>query len=326
MFKTNGLEINVDGMTLLNDLKFSLAQNGINLLSTIKPGINNIQFSCPSHKGGQEHSPSCGMSTVTTYKDGKEYPAGIIHCFTCGFTCTLPEFISYCFGYQDGGMFGNRWLKANYRINLAQKERSFELHWNNSKEELPTIPEHILDEYRYYHDYMYKRGLTDEIIEQFDIGYDESTQELTIPISNLRGEVKWILRRSVKTKFYKLPEAINKTDYLYGAYECIRGGYKVVWIVESVFNALTLWKLGIPAIALLGVGGGNQYKMLLNLPIRHYVLAMDPDEAGRKASQILYSKLCNKKLISAVQYLEEGVDINDLQEKVLDLKINIKNF
>ena len=326
MFKVNGLEINVDGMTLLNDLKLSLAQNGILLLHTIKPGINNIQFSCPSHKDGQEHTPSCGMSTVTTYKEGKEYPAGTVHCFTCGYTATLDEFISFCFGYQDGGLFGNKWLKANYRGQLTQKTRHLELHFNEASSTLPTIPDEELDNFRYYHSYMYKRGLTDDIIDTFDVGYDSATDEITFPISNTRGEIKWILRRSVRNKFYKLPEGINKTDYLYGAYECIKGRHNKVWIVESVFNALTLWKYGIPAIALLGVGGGNQYKMLLQLPIRHYVLALDPDEAGRKASKILYDKLSKSKLISQVQYTEEGVDINDLQEKVLDLKINLKNF
>lgn len=326
MFKVNGLEINVDGMTLLNDLKLSLAQNGILLLHTIKPGINNIQFSCPSHKDGQEHTPSCGMSTVTTYKEGKEYPAGTVHCFTCGYTATLDEFISFCFGYQDGGLFGNKWLKANYRGQLTQKTRHLELHFNEASSTLPTIPDEELDNFRYYHSYMYKRGLTDDIIDTFDVGYDSATDEITFPISNTRGEIKWILRRSVRNKFYKLPEGINKTDYLYGAYECIKGRHNKVWIVESVFNALTLWKYGIPAIALLGVGGGNQYKMLLQLPIRHYVLALDPDEAGRKASKILYDKLSKSKLISQVQYTKEGVDINDLQEKVLDLKINLKNF
>lgn len=326
MFKVNGLEINVDGMTLLNDLKLSLAQNGILLLHTIKPGVNNIQFSCPSHKDGQEHTPSCGMSTVTTYKEGKEYPSGTVHCFTCGYTATLDEFISFCFGYQDGGIFGNKWLKANYRGQLTQKTRHLELHFKETSSTLPTIPDEELDNFRYYHEYMYKRGLTDDIIDTFDVGYDSATDEITFPISNTRGEIKWILRRSVRNKFYKLPEGINKTDYLYGAYECMKGRHNKVWIVESVFNALTLWKYGIPAIALLGVGGGNQYKMLLQLPIRHYVLALDPDDAGRKASKILYDKLSKSKLISQVQYTKEGVDINDLQDEVLDLKINLKNF
>lgn len=327
MFNVNGLEINVDGMTLLNDLKLSLAQNGINLLHTIKPGINNIQFSCPSHKGGQEHSPSCGMSTVTTYKEGKEYPAGTVHCFTCGYTATLNEFISYCFGYQDGGLFGNKWLKANYQITLGQKKRHFQLNFNTQqkKEELPTIPDEILDQYRVYDQYMYDRGLTDDIIELFDVGYDIENRQITFPICNLKGEPKWILRRNIDNKFYKIPSEINKTDYLFGASECIKINAKKVFIVESVFNALTLWKFNMPAIALLGVGGGNQYNMLKRLSVRHYVLALDPDEAGEHGMKRLAKELDNK-LISKLQYIEPNKDINDLQDEVLNLKIFPINF
>lgn len=29
-----------------------------------------------------------------------------------------------------------------------------------------------LDRYRYIHPYMYKRGMTDDLIEKFDVGYD----------------------------------------------------------------------------------------------------------------------------------------------------------
>ena len=45
MFKVNGMQIDVTPLQLLEDLKLSLAQNGIILLHTIKPGNNNIQFS-----------------------------------------------------------------------------------------------------------------------------------------------------------------------------------------------------------------------------------------------------------------------------------------
>ncbi|MGM9544187.1 MAG: toprim domain-containing protein [Romboutsia timonensis] len=328
MFNVNGMTINVEGMQLLNDLKLSLAQNGISLLGTIKPGINNIQFSCPSHKGGQEHSPSCGMSIVTQYKDGKEYPAGTVHCFTCGYTATLSEFISYCFGYQDAGMFGNKWLKANYRAELVQRARHFELPFKKEekKMELPTIPDEELDKFRYYHDYMYERGLTSNIIEIFDIGYDIEEDAITIPISNKNGEVKWILRRNIANKFYKIPQGINKTDYLYGLNECLHSSQTTVYICESVFNALTLWRYNIPALALLGTGGGKQYDMLKSLPFRHYVLALDPDEAGEEGTKKLINHLKDNKLLSKLVYVEKGKDINDLGKMVLDLEKQPINF
>lgn len=328
MFKINNISINASPLQLINDLKWSLNENGIYLLNTIKDGNENIQFSCPSHKNGQEKKPSCGMLTKDVWKNGKEYKAGTVHCFTCGYTATLTEFISFCFGYQDGGIFGNKWLNNNYKTSIIENKREFSLSFNKNcatKDELPTISDEILDELRYIHSYMYKRGLTDELIDKFDIGYDEKNNCITFPVRNLKGEVKWIQTRNVDYKFYKIPSAVVKTDYLYGAYECISNNCKEVYIVESPLNALTLWKYNIPAIALFGTGGGNQYNLLASLPIRHYVIALDNDEAGRKGTNILINKLKNKKILSRVIY-KDTRDINDLQEQCLELKKILINF
>lgn len=327
MFKVNDLILDVSPLQLIYDLKYSLNQNGIYLLNTIKDGNENIQFSCPSHKGGQERKPSCGMLVKDTWKNGKEYKAGTVHCFACGYTATLIEFISFCFGFQDGGIFGNKWVHNNYKTSLTQAKRQFDLQFirGHINEELPTISEEILDTFRYTHSYMYKRGLTDDIIEMFDIGYDRAIDAITFPVKNLKGEVKWIQTRSVKYKFYKIPEKINKTDYLYGAYECIINGFKEVYVVESPLNALTYWKYGLPAIALFGTGGGQQYDLLASLPIRHYILSLDNDEAGQKGTQILINKLKNKKILSKVVY-KDFRDINDLQEECLQLPKILINF
>ena len=327
MFKADGIEINTTPLQLLYDLKYSLNQNGIILLNTIKDNGDNIQFSCPSHKGGQEKKPSCGMLTRRMHKNGRDYEAGTVHCFACGYNASLVEFISFCFGYQDGGIVGNKWIKANYRTQLSEKKREFDLQFGrrNTSQELPTISEEILDTFRYIHNYMYIRGLTDDIIEQFDIGYDRENECITFPVKDLRGNVKWIQSRNVNYKQYKIPSKIVKTDYLYGAYECIVNEVKQAYIVESPLNALTLWKYNIPAIALFGTGGGNQYELLASLPIRHYVLALDNDEAGRKGSRILVSKLKDKKVLSKVVY-NDNRDINDLQEECMQLKKILINF
>lgn len=327
MFKVNDISINVTPLQLINDLKWSLNERGIYLLNTIKDGNENIQFSCPSHKNGQEKKPSCGMLTKDVWKNGREHKAGTVHCFTCGYTATLTEFISFCFGYQDGGIFGNKWVNNNYKTTLNDKKRVFNVQFNKniSKEELPTISEEILDELRYTHSYMYKRGLTDELIDKFDIGYDKKNNCITFPVTNLQGEVKWIQTRNVDYKFYKIPSGVVKTDYLYGAFECIVNKCTEAYIVESPLNALTLWKYNIPAIALFGTGGGNQYNLLASLPIRHYTIALDNDEAGRKGTNILINKLKNKKILSKVIY-EDNRDINDLQSECLSLKKILINF
>ncbi len=330
MINVNGMEIDTTYQQLLIDLKGSLMCNGIFLLNDIKPTGDNIMITCPVHKDGHEHKPSCGVSIVPKYQGTKIIEPGTVHCFTCGYTAPLTSFISNCFGYKDGGIFGNKWIKAQYNTGLTVKTRKVELNLSRrviTHKELPTVPQEVLAGYRYTVEYMYSRGLTDDIIEQFDIGYDRKDDCITIPVPNLKGEVKWLQRRSIIGKRYYIPSGINKTDYLLGASEVLRLKlYKQpVYIVESPFNMLTLWKLGLPAICIFGTGGGNQYKMLNKLPIRHYIIALDPDEAGKKGSRKLLHNLGKTKLLSKVNYIDHR-DINELDEEFKKLKISPINL
>lgn len=325
----NGLEVDVTLHQLLLDLRNSLSQNGIYMLHTIKPVGNNIMVSCPSHKNGQEKKPSCGISLTDTYKGDRKIPAGTAHCFTCDYTATITEFISLCFGYKDGGLFGNKWIKANYNVSTS-RTRHVNLNFNvrtSTKKHYDTIDDNLLEPYRYTVDYMYKRGLTDDVIEQFDIGYDEEQDAITIPVPDLKGDIKWVQRRLIKHKQYIIPQGINKTDFLLGASEVIKQHKEKepVFIVESPFNMLTLWSLNYPAICLFGTGGGNQYEMLRKLPIRHYIIALDPDEAGIKGSKKLLKELDTYKILSKLHYTDNR-DINELQDEVKKLKINLINL
>lgn len=327
MIKVNGMEIEVTVLQLLLDLQASLQANGISMLHSIKPVAENVMISCPSHKDGQEKKPSCGVSINDTYSGDRVIPAGTVHCFSCGYTASITEMISLCFGYTDGGRFGNKWVKANYRTNV-ERVRSCQLEIGRQKTAIKKqiIPDSILDSYRYVVPYMYKRGLTDEIIDLFDIGYDKANRCITIPVRNLKGQVEWIQTRSIDYKKYEIPSGIVKTDYLLGAYECLNHkNARDVYITESPFNMLTLWTLGLKSVCLFGTGGGNQYKLLRTLPFRHYILALDNDEAGIKGTERLIKQLGQSKLLSKTQYTDTR-DINDLGAEFLSLKNNLINF
>lgn len=324
MFKINGLSVDVDGITLLTDLQQDLNMNGIQLLHSIKPVNDNIMISCPSHKSGQERKPSCGVSLIDSYANGKLTPAGTVHCFTCGYTADLTSFISFCFGYNDGGLYGNNWIKSKYRTTLIESTRTLDINItrDNALIGYQTIPNSILDNYSYYCKYLADRGIGKDICAKFSIGCSPTEMIITLPVKDLKGDVKFIQTRNINSKFYMIPPGIRKTDFLFGGYECITGNYKVVWIVESIFNALTLWQLGIPAVALLGTGGGKQYELLKRLPAREYVIALDNDDAGRKGTDKIIQKLHNTKLLKVLQYkYDDTRDINDLGSDVLSLAI-----
>ena len=329
MFEVNGLIISEDAYTIIEELQTQLHLNGILLLHTIKPEHNNnIQFSCPSHKQGLEHKPSCGMLTANMYSNGKMYEAGTVHCFTCGYTASLSEFISLCWGKHDGGIYGNAWLKKNFTTIFAVNRELIDIKSKASRNHQPVkkdkvvIPESVLDSLRYYHPYMYKRKLTDEIIELFDVGFDKQSQCITFPVKDLDGDVVFIQPRSVKSKFFHYAEGVEKTDYVYGAYEVLEhyGKNVTVTITESIINALTLWTLDQPAVALMGTGGGKQYEILKTLPFRNYRMGLDPDEAGYRGTNRLIKHLKQTKLLSKYEYYDSR-DINDLGSEILNVPI-----
>ena len=86
---------------------------------------------------------------------------------------------------------------------------------------------------------------------------------------------------------------------------------KEILICESIFNAMTAYKYGRPAVALLGTGDEQQYKKLLSLPCRKFVLALDPDEAGEKGCRRFIKFFNGKKIITKLKF-PAGKDVNDL--------------
>lgn len=311
MYTVNGSPILEDELSVLEELRRQTISNGLNLFSQFKPSGHNIMTNCPFHKGGQERKPSFGISN----KDMS------CHCFTCGWSGTLDMMISNIFGYDDNGLFGRRWLAKNFLTVSIQNRVPLELTWSRKREVTikpkVVITEQELDSYRYTHPYMFERGLTDKIIEEFDVGYDKETNCLTFPVWDINGNPIFIARRSVNYKFFNYPSDAQKP--VYGANKVISSDYTEAIICEGILDALTCWKYGKVGLALIGTGTQFQYDILNKLPIRKYIIATDQDEAGNRAAGRLRKYLSDSKILT--QYiLEPGLDLNDLQEEILNLK------
>lgn len=326
MIKLQDTIIQASTEDVINTLRFDLAQKGLNRFAVVRPNGENLQSNCPFHKNGQERKPSFGINGEIDK----------CHCFSCGWAGTIEEMISELYGYQDDGKFGKRWLIKRFntveietRPNImegfnARNTSNNRNTFNDSSHRVDSIQsdrhfitEEELDKYRYIHPYMYERGLTDEIIERFDIGYDRERKEITFPVRDIEGRCVFVAGRSVKSKFFRLPKECDKP--LYQAYKFVFGTYKECYITESFLNCLTCWKYDKPAMAMIGTGNQKQYEILNKLPVREYILAFDPDEAGRKATE-RFRKNVHGKIIKELVYTDNR-DINDLQEEFLNCKI-----
>ncbi len=323
--------IEIEGVTFLEDiynilirLRKDLRKQRIHYLSTIKKGRDNIQITCPKHSGGLEKRASCGVSTKEIKRFGKIYPAGTVNCFTCGYITDLPGLISFCFGKDDQGYFGFKWLVNTFGSVSSEDRKEIVIdigRESNKNKENIFVSDEELDRYRYTHSYMYERKLTDKVINYFDVGYDQETNCLTFPVKNIDGKTVFIFRRSVSSKYFNIPEYVNKGDYLYGLYEINNNLFQIkeVWICEAILDALICWVRGKFAVALMqAIPTNRQIELLESIPVRKFVIGLDNDRAGSLGVERLGKQIKSKLLYRAL--IPAGKDLNDLS---LDEFINL---
>lgn len=318
----NDVQFNAELMDILIELKNELNANGIELIRKYKDGPTHVQICCPYHNNGQERRPSAGLRKED----------GIFHCFTCGEIHSLPEVISYCFGHTDDivGKFGWQWLLKNFATVQVEERKDVKLDCTRTISNFGTnrldnfVTEEELDKYRYIHPYMYKRGLTDDIIELFDVGYDAETDCITFPIRDIKGNCLFIARRSVKSKFFNYPEGVEKP--LYGLYEIMkfyneRYFISEVIVCESMLDALSFWTIGKFACALNGLGNELQFKQLRELPCRKIILATDMDERGLAARKRIKQNIQNRKIVTEYYFPKGRKDANECtKEELMNLE------
>lgn len=340
----NGVQFDVELMDVLNELKSQLASNGIERFYKMFDSGEDIMCCCPYHKDGQERRPSAGIRKSD----------GLLHCLACGVTVGIDEVIANCFGYNDPA-WGYRWLVSNFSTVEVEKRGDIEvdLERNNISDkgsiqhsrldiDIPDryVSEEELDGYRYTHAYLYKRGLTDEVIELFDLGYDRRTDSITFPVrywgSMDFGKTLFVAKRQIKTKRFDLPKDMEKP--LYGLYEIWlyltmmafdkgRGQnakFKYadkIYVCEGLFDCLRLWCNGKMAVAGFGcLYSKYQMEMLQGLPTRHLVLAFDDDRAGRYGAERVRKQI-KGKLITEVILPEGRKDIGECtDEEIQNLK------
>lgn len=292
--------LHIDGLQLLKDVVIPRS-----------PG-QDIVFTCPFHKNGNESRPSAGIQSRPVN--------GVVlwHCFTCHEKGTLETLVSRCFGYEhDRGEFGTRWILNNFSsVEIENRDGLIKIPSREipKPKKIEYVSEEELDSYRYTCTYMYDRYLNDEMIDLYDIGYDanfELGEAITFPVRDYSGNCLFVARRTIYKKNYNYPASVDKP--LYGVWEArkVFPNSRVCYIVESMLNAITLTKNGFCAIAMLGTGTNAQIEEIKKLQYRRYVIATDSDPAGYRSRDKLIGVL---KSTAFIDYLDlpQGCDVNDL--------------
>ncbi len=271
----------------------------------------NVTITCPFHKNGAENKPSCH---VFKEEDDPKITYGTVHCFTCGYSASLPQFVADCFG--EDYSFGEQWLVERFGNILLQKNTLLpEIKLDSSPKQVKGLSEEALAQYDYYHPYMYQRGLIKEVIDMFRVGYDSKRDAITFPVWDDKGVPLFVTARSVRDKKFYIPFEAEKPVYLLNFVK--KWGIDSVYVCESQINSLVLWSWGYPALGLFGTGDPYQYNILKRSGIRSYTLCLDGDAAGDKGIARFKANMPEDVLIT-VKKIPRGRDVADLTKEQFD--------
>jgi DNA primase len=314
---------------VLKDVKLQIYGTG--LLKDINNTGADLMVTCPFHKGGKEHNPSCGILLKEKTVKDKTYEAGTVHCYTCGYTADLPQFVADVLGLRNS-LEGYKWLVGRYTYS-AQDREPIELNLYRGQEHKASHMDE--DEVESFHralldsaeacEYLHNRKLESWVLEAYKLGYDRADRTVLFPVRDMQGDVVFYKGRSIAGKHFYNAKDVDKSSLVFGLWELCNGAFEQgvatsedeIWITESEIDALSLISYGKYAVAIMGSHISEaQCRELEKTPYRRYVLALDNDEAGRKgASQIKKLLIPKGFRFTNLSWHTDLKDINDLIKK-----------
>lgn len=273
---------------------------------------------------GKYVCPLCGSGSRTTGDGALSVEKDGIHakCFSCGFYGDIFDL----FAKRDGLSLpdATRAVIAKYGTPDAQpstysqtvaanKERpssTEETYKRQNRKLVSDFHAAIMDSEG--HTYLQRRGISDQSIQRFRLGYDASTHRVTIPHDKAGN---YYIARSIlndpRIPKYMNPKGVDgilfNADALYTDAPC--------FIVESDLCAISIEQEGGKAVALAGTGG--QQRLLNQIRAQAptapmLVVSLDNDEAGRRTAASLIAEL--EKLGLPVLQANISGDLKDPNE------------
>lgn len=239
---------------------------------------------------------------------------------TPSFSVNRKENYFNCFGCGEGGdaiAFVSKLFDIDMKAAAVKLANDFGIAVEERKPPMETsIKQYLLKcnsevvKTTYWRD----RGITNESIKRFLLGYDTEKNSVTMPYSSDLSYYQ--TRRTDKKEFYKPKVEIAGSEPIYN--EKALYGDAPVFVVESPICAISIMQCGGTAIALGGTGGANKLidkaKGMTARP--PFVLCLDNDAPGKATTEKI-SKAFQKEGIAfiAPRIMENCKDPNELLMK-----------
>lgn len=244
------------------------------------------QALCPFH---EDNSPSFSVNIKK----------GLYICYACGAKGNMKALYRH---------FGGEYEQGTREASLAEVEQTLsqikqELIGNGRPAVGLKVPERFLNNPMVAQYWTGVRGLSQQTIDTYRLGYDELEDRAIIPLTDISGRVLGLIKRQMGNGVlpkYLYPKGLKiashlfganvvKNEYDYRAMEYIRShssGYEapVLVIVEGSVDAMAVHEAGFCAVAILGARiSEQQVGVIKRLSPSRIIIATDRDRAGKEA-------------------------------------------
>lgn len=181
--------------------------------------------------------------------------------------------------------------------------------------------------------YLIGRGLTKDIIYNFNIGYDLKRNCVVIPYSKDIEHCNYYILRKIdinvnkKDRYRKPPSKQTGIEEPIFNVEDMHQNIDPVFVVESPFCALSIIQEGFKCVSIGGTGGRKLTDYIKDNKIKpSLILALDKEPSGQKAQEHLYKELLNLNIDVVNSNDFYSSQVKDPNEYIQENKENFKKW
>jgi len=175
-------------------------------------------------------------------------------------------------------------------------------------------------------EYLNHRGIKQEAIDYFKLGYSSNMGMVIVPVHSPDGLPVGLVGRSIAEKKFKNSTNLPRSKTMFNIHRAKRIGGQVI-IVESTFDAIRVHQAGFPnVVATLGGHISHDNISLLNRYFNKIILMTDSDQAGRELGTTISNRMRNKDILWASHsygkiYPNNAKDAGDMTDEEISLCI-----
>lgn len=266
---------------------------------------------CPFHNN--VNTPACEV----------QKNQGLYFCFACGERGNLLDLVMHV---NKSNLFESIRFIAQYESEDGAEEDPFEDDVPSTVS--PTLISALNNnavESEEAKEYFAYRGITEESIKTYLLGYSPKLNMVTVPVRNEDGTFAGFVGRlrSKTEKAFKNSSGFKRKFCLFNLDSCLDGS--TVFVTDATFDAIRLAQLGYPAVATMGGLTTDQALMLGRYFGTIYIVSDNgPDGKPDHTSQrnLEKARAVSRKSVSMIDLPPEHKDVGSMSDTEITEVIN----